>query len=374
MPIVGGGETYTLELMMHFAEQGWDVHLATASVVPYASNPLQSATVHYIEGFDDSHQEFEKCLPALRTLLDTLRPDIVHVHNILPYFAYSSIVSEYEFPTVLTIHNTPDIPNRIFGTYHDYLTEAAFTRQLLSNNKCQMILVGSKFYMDSYASVVPQLARKNRAEVAHYFPPSLATGQSGEETNHETRSEYTIILFPSRLIKRKGIEDALHAVAKLPASYKLSIPGYNSPENVQYKDEVDMMIRFLDIESKLIIPPSRTLPQDMAAHYRQADIVIVPSHYEGFGIVAVEAMHHKRPLISTNVGGLAEIVQDGYNALVVPPQDPVGIINAIQRITIDDTLRELLIRNAVVTINSRFSRDKHMKKIEKVYHDIAQRD
>jgi glycosyltransferase involved in cell wall biosynthesis len=69
---------------------------------------------------------------------------------------------------------------------------------------------------------------------------------------------------------------------------------------------------------------------DLNAYYETADVIVVPSRWEGFGLIAVEAMRAGLPVIATRVGGLAEIVEHGVTGLLVEPGSPAALREAIR--------------------------------------------
>ncbi len=71
-------------------------------------------------------------------------------------------------------------------------------------------------------------------------------------------------------------------------------------------------------------------PSEIEAFYQSADIVVVPSRWEGFGLIAVEAMRAGLPVIASRVGGLPEIVEDGVTGLLIPPEDTAALVNALR--------------------------------------------
>lgn len=370
LPVIGGGETYILELMNHFTSLGWEVHLATNATDGEKITTWNTCRIHYISGFDDNNQSIKLCAPDLRRVLDTVNPSLVHIHNIMPYFAYCSVVEPGEFPTALTIHNTPLIPERLFGTFNDYKVEELFTRQLLSNSKYDSLLFGSNYYLEAYATAAPWIKESATTKVVHYFPPQVTEGSARNGTKTSS-GETTNILFPSRILKRKGIEETLQALSELPDNFRLLLPAFLSCEDKLYQDKIASLIELLGISYKIIMPTSVTTPEKMPNYYRQADIVLIPSHYEGFGIVAVEAMSWGLPVIASSVGGLAEIVEDGKNGLLIEPKNTESIKRAINKIISDTVLSESLVVEGFVTVKHKFSRSKHMDSIENVYAQIA---
>ena len=363
LPIIGGGETYTLELMRYLSDKGNEVHLVTQER-GFGRDNWGACKIHYVEGFDDDDLHIQKVMPALRRILDQVNPDLVHVHNIMPYFVYSSIVDEGEFPTVLTIHNTPHTPHRLFGGFRDYKSERLFVRQLLGNKKYDRLVVGSKYYLDSYARVLPEIQQK--AEVARYFPPSMTAGPCSAKVVDTSKNE-TRLLFPSRILRRKGIEECLTALSKLPERFILSLPSFVHTEDPSYKATIERKIHELGIRNRLRIPSEITTPMMMKNYYRDADIVLIPSHYEGFGIVAVEAMSWGVPVIASGAGGLSEIVVHGKNGVIVEPESVTGLVEAINLIASDKVLAQKLTEGGICTVRDTFSLEKHMEQIESIY-------
>jgi L-malate glycosyltransferase len=96
---------------------------------------------------------------------------------------------------------------------------------------------------------------------------------------------------------------------------------------------------------------------DVAPWYAAADIVSVPSFREAFGLVAIEAMASARPTIASNVGGLAEIVTEGVDGLLVPAGDPEGLAAALSKVATSPELAARLSTSARNTYERRFSLD-----------------
>jgi D-inositol-3-phosphate glycosyltransferase len=85
---------------------------------------------------------------------------------------------------------------------------------------------------------------------------------------------------------------------------------------------------------------------DLPDYYSAADLVVMPSHYESFGLVALEAMACGTPVIASRVGGLAYTVLHGVTGLHVPERDPEALAQEIIRLIQDPALRERLGRQA----------------------------
>ena len=124
------------------------------------------------------------------------------------------------------------------------------------------------------------------------------------------------VLFAGRLSPEKGIEDFLAATEGL----RRTIVG----------------------AGPVAVPEAVGMVPDVGPYYARAAVVAVPSRREGYGMVAREAMAHGRAVVATNVGGLADAVDDGVTGLLVAPGDVPALRAAIVRLLDDAELRARL--------------------------------
>lgn len=96
-------------------------------------------------------------------------------------------------------------------------------------------------------------------------------------------------------------------------------------------------------------------PGELGAYYERASVVVCPSHREGYGVVAREAMAHGRPVVASGVGGLLDAVEDGVTGVLVPPRDPAALRSALETLLGDRALRERLGSAARARALERFS-------------------
>ena len=87
--------------------------------------------------------------------------------------------------------------------------------------------------------------------------------------------------------------------------------------------------------------------QILGDYYSAADVVVVPSNYESFGMVALEAMACGTPVIASQVGGLAYLVRDGKTGFHVPNNDPRALAKKIQELMMNEDRRDEMSRNAI---------------------------
>ena len=103
---------------------------------------------------------------------------------------------------------------------------------------------------------------------------------------------------------------------------------------------------------------------------RASDLVVLPSLSEGLPITLVEAMALGRPVVTTRVGGIPEVVEDGVTARVVPPRDPEALAGAILELLADKNLAAGLGAEARVIARDRFSADRMVRRTEELYLEL----
>ena len=106
--------------------------------------------------------------------------------------------------------------------------------------------------------------------------------------------------------------------------------------------------------------------------YNMADVVVVPSvthkgHEEGLGITALEAMSTGIPVVASEIGGLKEIIKDGYNGILVPEKDYIAIAKAIFTLKEFPELRNKLVENGLDEIMRYYSSVKVAERLLKIF-------
>jgi glycosyltransferase involved in cell wall biosynthesis len=105
---------------------------------------------------------------------------------------------------------------------------------------------------------------------------------------------------------------------------------------------------------------------DLAEVYRQLAVLLIPSRSEGLPNVALEAMAHGVPVVATSVGGLPEVVTDGENGFLAPPEDAEALAQRILGILEDPPLRTRLGQRARQEMASRFSLEAKLRALDEI--------
>jgi len=171
-----------------------------------------------------------------------------------------------------------------------------------------------------------------------------------------------ILLFVGRLKPIKGVEYLIKAMGLIQreGNMRLMIVGEGDE-----RQELEKLIAKLKLTANISFQghvPHHAIPQYMAA----ADMFILPSLSEGFPVTFLEAMASGLPIIATKVRGMPEIIIEGENGFLVPPQDPGKLAEKILLLLNNSELRERMAQNNREKAR-RYSWEDVTKKLEEVY-------
>jgi glycosyltransferase involved in cell wall biosynthesis len=170
-----------------------------------------------------------------------------------------------------------------------------------------------------------------------------------------------LVLVPARLHEQKGHRYLLHAIAEVQQAH-FAFAG-EGPE----RHALEALARRLGIESCVSFLGHRDdMPELLAA----ADLVVLPSLYEGLPVSLLEAMAAAKPVIATRIGGTDELVTSGYDGLLVEPMDSHALAQAIRALLSDPARAEQLASRARRTVAERFSAEAMCDRISQVYSEL----
>jgi len=165
----------------------------------------------------------------------------------------------------------------------------------------------------------------------------------------------SMVLFVGRIEPLKGVDTLLYAMQYLkesgamPPDMYMSVIGGDpaKPRETRHAELEKLMILRdeLGLSSLVTFLGSRD-QETLHRYYAAADVVVMPSHYESFGMVALEAMACGTPVIATDVGGLSQLIREGETGFLVPGMDPVALAERLGQVLSDQELRKRLGRQA----------------------------
>lgn len=142
------------------------------------------------------------------------------------------------------------------------------------------------------------------------------------------------IVYVGSVVPRKGLDVLLEGVARLPRrAWTLTVVG-DRTTRPDYTAHVAALVRQHEL-SHAVSFRGQLSDRALAATLTASHVLAVPSRYEGFGIVYLEAMGFGLPAIGTTAGGAAEIIQDGTSGFLVPPDSPRAIAAVLEELCSD---------------------------------------
>ncbi|WP_284643983.1 1,4-alpha-glucan branching protein domain-containing protein [Paenibacillus silviterrae] len=323
---VGGLSRAVCDLAESLAELGIIVHVVTSS--HYGAPPFEKRNGVYVHRVpvlysydtDFYHWTFEMNLAMTDHLVQWKesggRIDLLHAHDWMVYHAAREIKMSYGIPLLSTIHATEWGRNQ--GKLHSALSHKIHHLEWRLTYDSDRVVVCSQYMKqevlrlfqlpEEKLRIFPNGVRLNSG------PADAGAGERQKEAKHRFGVQGRPVLFYiGRLVYEKGLTTLIQSMPRLLSHVPgtvLLIAGSGPMEDElkQLAAHLGDHVRFLgfiDDETKSLL-------------YQAADVCVIPSYYEPFGIVALEAMKSLRPVVVSDTGGLAETVEhgiDGYKAL-----------------------------------------------------------
>lgn len=289
-----------------------------------------------------------------------------------------SIIHAHLFPEIyLTLLATAGLRNidlvytehQAYNRRRDYPFFFKFLEQFVYHQYSHVIAVNESTRKNLQAWV-PGI--KNRSIV---IPNAVRTSFSASNRQHANnlhpdhlvKQEDSVkrILFAGRLTQQKGADVLLKAFSellKMVESVQLLIAG-EGPDRAKLQS----MVTELRISEKVTFLGTRSDIIDLLSH---VDLMVLPSRWEGLSIVLLEAMAVGCPIVATAVDGTAEILEDGYSALLVSPDQPQALAKAISQVLQNRQLQQALANRAQKIVNEHHSADLASRRLFEVYQNV----
>ena len=293
--------------------------------------------------------------------------DLVHSHYWLSGAVGQMLKAEWDVPHVIMFHTLGEAKNR----HH------------LSQREPQYRIEGERTLAQSADRVIcaSDGEREMLINVYGVAPNRIVTVPCGVDTGRfrpmggaavrrrlGIDAGAPIVLFVGRIEPLKGIDVLLRAAAQLEGRFHLLVVGGDEKDSAR-KGELVALARQLGIERKVTFLDA-VAHADLPLYYNAADICVVPSYYESFGLVAVEAMACGVPVVASRVGGLRETVRDGRTGYLVPWRCPEPFAERLDLLLSNEALRRSLGREGRTTAE-RFRWSDVAARVEDVYHELV---
>ncbi len=280
-----------------------------------------------------------------------LQYDLIHSHYWMSGLAAMDLQQHWPVPMVQMFHTLGHMKNRIARSPSEM--EGAYR----TDGEQEVMRHASRIVAATPAEV-EQLTTLYQADpgIIRVIPPGVDLGHFYPIEMDEAKAaigvppEAQMILFVGRIEPLKGVETLIRAIAvmredceNLHCAFHLAIIGGDpngEPEDADSEiNRLKALCRELGLDEVVLFLGKRdqnTLPY----YYSAAEMVVMPSYYESFGMVALEAMACGVPVVASMTGGLAYLVQDGVTGFTVPGGDVRALAGRLTDLVMDPGLRD----------------------------------
>jgi D-inositol-3-phosphate glycosyltransferase len=389
----GGMNVYVRELTRYLGREGVHVDVFTRSEnehIPSVSHDLGyfNRVVHipagpqvYLpkENLSDYTEIFAQEILDFANKKQ-INYDLIHSHYWLSGLAGEILKQHWDIPMLQMFHTLGKIKQRIGRTAEEREGDYRIYGEMRVLDAADLTIAAT----DAEHSQLVDLYNVPSDKI-DVIPPGVDTHHFYPIPSDEAKEAIGIspnekmALFVGRIEPLKGVDTLLRAMAVLKKNchsficpdYLIVIGGDPGGDEEKLSDEMARLQGLscnLDLGDMVIFLGKRgqdTLPY----YYSAAEVVVMPSHYESFGMVALEAMACGTPVIASRVGGLAHLVRDGETGFNVPAQDPDALAEKLRSLFINHDMRAAFGARAAAYAKG-FSWEIITKQVKDVYQEL----
>ena len=268
---------------------------------------------------------------ACYKLVKQLKPALIHAHWVFPQGTIASLIGKLtNTPVIITAHGGDAF---------------ALQGSLLNKIKRWSLINCSAWTSNTVATANALWADISQPTI---IPMGIDCQQfsSGNATllRSQLAKDTVILLFVGRLVKKKGVTDLLNAYALFSESQRKSTELWIIGDGSERK-ALEQLCQSLGLDNQVTFW-GKLANQQLPDYYAATDIFIAPSirdssgDTEGQGVTLVEAMASGTAIISTDTGGISEVIEHNHTGILVAPQSPLALKSAIIQLLEDNKLRE----------------------------------
>lgn len=356
-PYIGGVELFAMRLLPALRDRGHEIAVVTShgSLELPDEDQFTGIAVHRLP-FQDALAGGDarlvlKARQRTAAIKRSFQPDLVHLNLQDPsVFFHIHTTRAWPCPTLLTVHGELGDCDAGAGTL--------LGRAL---READWVTAVSRALLDDVRALVPEVGA--RSSLLYNAVPDLAADPPGMPVDSRR------ILCVGRQVPEKGFDLAIAAFSRIHAAYPDArlVFASDGPERPRLEKQAEELgiagaVNFLGWQS------TRQLEELFTA----SSMILMPSRWrEGFGLVALEAAIHARPVIAARVGGLPEVIVDGETGLLVDKEDSEALAAAALELLRDPAYAARLGAAARERATSRFDFNDQAAQYDDVYRRVA---
>lgn len=359
----GGMNVYVRELTRFLGEVGIHVDVFTRSMdehVPQVSHDLGNfnRVVHIPAGPEIFLQKevltsyFSEFADGVMAFAEKkgIKYDLIHAHYWMSGMVGKILKEQWGVPLIQMFHTLGLMKQRIGQTVEEREGDTRVDGEREVMRAADRIIAAT----EAERSQLELLYGVNHQKVS-IIPPGVDTHHFYPIPQDEAREAIglspkdCVALFVGRIEPLKGVETLLRAMAMMKKNNKnFTCPHYlviigGDPEG-HPEEQTSEMKRLQALRADLglvemVLFLGKRDQNTLPYYYAAAEVVVMPSHYESFGMVALEAMACGTPVIASQVGGLAFLVKDGETGFFIPAQDPEALSEKLRLMFVEHDMR-----------------------------------
>ena len=366
-------------LMREISKQGHDVHI----LAPYSGGETEYILDGVnVEKFNYFYPKRFQRLCGRSGMIDNVKEGIFVKFQFLTFILFNVIYSCSRLNHMDIIHVQWPIPNGLGALFLKYLYKIPYINTIHGEE----VYLSRRYHTIPILKLLVNNSSKTLTNSSATLKVSLDSGLKkhkfeiipfGVDTEFfrpiklEKNEEIFQILSVGYLIERKGFDylvKAVKEVLKTHSEVRLNIVGFG-PLEMQIKKLIHEL--GLDDTVKIL---DNVSDEELLNLYNSSDLFVLPSivdsqgNMEGLGVVLLEAMACKVPVIGTDTGGIPDIIDDGITGLLVSEKDIIGISVAIIKLIENEDLYENIITNGYEMVKNHFSWGQIAKEYIHIYN------
>lgn len=372
---VGGLGQHVYDITEAMARQGDEIHLLTCGAAGAPEfERINGVNVYRVNPYAVSSPDFvtwvmqlnvamlERAIPLLMKLGSA---GILHAHDWLVTYVARALKHAFQLPLVATIHATEYGRNN--GLHNKTQQHISDIEWWLTYEAWRVICCST--YMERELNHVFQLPDDKIRVIPNGVNPDSFRGGVGEaKRENYAAADEKIVFYVGRLVREKGVELLLEAAPKILHYHpktKFIIAGKGPQQgHLQYLADrlgISQRIYFTGYINDGV----------KNGLYRYADVAVFPSYYEPFGIVALEAMAARTPVVVSDAGGLGEIINHRVNGMKFYNGNANSLADSILHVLMDPPAARTMQERAYQDVVQRYNWDKIARTTRALYREVV---